>query len=437
MNQVNNRTLPFPLKHVGTWNKKVEERAEHAIRHCFGVPTENLTANDWRVLSVLRTRVTTDANGDYESYITLSLQHDRLLNTASGMEEVAVEHLPLFRYAKKAVDMESPSTVWVDDKCVQSLTVMEGENRKVKHLKIRHGRCKIMALMQYVRAWIAEQTGEDITLNESNIKTYIESLTSQTFNVYAVDELDCMDTATFENVVGLIYGLHARTNTTSCMVKGDARTNGDDYYKGFLHPFHCYRTEAWSLLLVSDKTPEQMEQVDFGNDEVKSPFLARAWATTGDTGLYYTYKFYGAKDAIEAVDPDKEVVLLNCKPTHEPLRLYEDAASGSYVCAYIDGHNYVGMNSHPIVRKDKDGRRYVIGHACEEYNDYDYTYEPHHASGLTEEHSTYVHCSILEEDYPEDQCEYSHELGGYVHRDFWDYKHDRLNGYAIYCYYNS
>lgn len=433
LREVNNLSLPFPLKHVGTCSKKIEHRDEYAIRHCIGVPMANKTANGWRVLSVLRTQETTDEKGEYAVYICLSLQHDRLLAMASGMEDVAVEHFPLFRYANKAEDMNSPSTVWIDENCLQSLTFMEGENRKVKHLKIRYNRCKIMALMQYVRAWIQEQTKLEFTLNESNVKRYIESITTKTYHVYVVDELDHMDTATFSKVVGMIYGLHERTNTTSCMVKGDPEIFGANYYEGFLHPFHCYRTKAWKLLLVSDKTPEQVEQVDFADEEVKSPFLARAWATTCGTGVYYTYRFYGANDAVDAIHTDKEIVLIHCNPTDEPLRLYKDA-SGDYVCAYIDGHNYVGVESYAEY-KDKDGHVYITGYACYEDAGYADIYEPQHSSGLTEQRSKYVYCEIYEEDYPEDDCEYSQDIGGYVHRDFWDYNNDTLDGYAIYRHY--
>ena len=434
LREVNNLSLPCPLKHVGTCSNQIKNRDEYSIRRCIGVPMANRTANDWRVLNVLRIWETNDEEGEYAVYVALSLQHDRLLDMASGMEEVAVEHFPLFRYAIKAEDMKSPSTVWIDEKCFESLRFMEGENRKAKHLKIRNNRCKIMALMQYVRAWIKEQTSLEFSLNESVIKTYIESLTEKTYQVYVVDELDKMDTATFSKVVGMIYGLHNRTNTISCMVKGDPERLGADYYKGFLHPFHCYRTGAWNLLLVSDKTPEQMEQVDFAKEEVKSPFLARAWATTGGTGLYYTCEFYGAKGAIDAINTDKEIVLLHCDPTDEPLRLYKDT-SGAYVCAYIDGHNYVGVDSHDEY-KDKDGYIYIVGYACEEHNDYESTYEPHHSSGLTEQLSKYVYCEIYKDDFCEDECEYSQEIGGYVHRDFWDYRHDMLDGYAIYRHYN-
>lgn len=433
MREVNNLSLPFPLKHVGTCNKKIEYRNEYAIRHCIGVPMANKTANDWRVLSVLRTLETTDEKGEYAIYVALSLQHDRLLAMASGMEEVAVEQFPLFRYASKADDTKNPSTVWIDNECLQSLTFMEGVNRKVKHLKIRNNRCKIMTLMQYVRAWIKEQTSLDFALNESNVKAYIESLTEKTYQAYVVDDLDQMDTATFSKVVGMIYGLHERTNTTSCMVKGNPERFGADYYDGFLHPFHCYRTEAWKLLLVSDKTPEQLEQVEFTDEEVKSPFLARAWATTCGTGVYYTHRFYGAKDAVDAINTDKEIVLLYCNPTDEPLRLYLNT-NGDYICAYIDGHNYVGVDSYTAY-KDKDGYEYIVGYACEEDNEYEMTYEPQHITGLTEQCSKYVYCEIYQEDYPEYECEYSRDIGGYVYRDFWDYNNDTLDGYAIYRHY--
>ena len=434
LREVKNTSLSFPLKHVGTCSKNTEYRDEYSIRHCVGVPMANRTANDWRVLSVLRTMETKDTKGEYAAYVALSLQQDRLLAMASGMEEVAVEHFPLFRYATKADDMKSPSTVWIDEKCLESLTFMEGENRKVKHLKIRNNRCKIMALMQYVRAWIKEQTGLDFSLDESNVKRYIESLTAKTYHVYAVDSLDQMDTTTFSKVVGLIYGLHERTNTTSCMVKGNSDRLGADYYDGFLHPFHCYRTKAWKLLLVSDKTPEQVEQVDFTNEEVKSPFLARAWATTCGTGVYYTYKFYGAKDAVDAIHTDKEIVLIHYNPTDKPLRLYKDT-SGDFVCAYIDGHNYVGVDSYTEY-EDKDGNIYITGFACYEDSCYANIYEPQHSSGLTEPRCKYVYCEIYEENHPEDECEYCQEIGGYVHRDFWDFNKNCLDGYAIYRYYH-
>ena len=431
--EVNNISLPFPLKHVGTCSKTIENRDEDAIRQCIGVPMANRTANDWRVLSSLRA-VKTPYEAGYAAYICLQLQHDRLLAMASGIEDVAVESFPLFRYATNAEDMKNPSTVWIDDKCLQSLTFMESENRKVKHLKIRNNRCKIMALMQYVRAWIQEQTKVEFTLNESNIKAYIESLTEKTYNTYVVDGLDQMDTATYSQVVGLIYGLHNRTNTTSCMVKGDPERFGADYYKGFLHPFHCYRTEAWNLLLVSDKTPEQMAQVDFTDKNTKSPFLARAWATASCIGLYYTYKFYGAKDAVDTINTDKEIVLLYSDPTDEEVRLYKDT-SGAFVCAYIDGHNYVGVDSYKEY-KDKDGNVYIKGYACEKDGDFDTKYEPQNDTGLTDEWYSYVFCEISRGDYLEDECVYCNELDGYVHSDFWDYKCGRLDGLAIYHYYN-
>ena len=431
---VNNLSLPFELKHVGTCSKKINHRDNYGIRHCLDVHLTNKTANGWRVLNVLRTLETPDETGNYAAYICLSLQHDHLLAMASGMEDVAVEYLPLFRYANHAEDTKNPSTVWIDNKCLQSLTFMGSENRKVKHLKIRNNRCKIMALMQYVRAWIQEQTGLECALNESNIKDYIESLTEKTYQVYAVDQLDQMDTATFSKVVGMIYGLHERTNTTSCMVKGDHERLGADYYKGFLHPFHCYRTEAWSLLLLSDKTPEQMAQVDFTDKNTKSPFLARAWATTCGIRLYCTYRFYGAKDAVDTIYADKEIVLLRNEPTGEPLRLYIDT-SEAYVCAYIDGRNCVGVDSYHTYR-DVDGNEYIIGYACAEGSgDYEDEYEPQHGTGLTEVRYKVVYCELYEEYYPEDECEYSHQIGGYVHCDFWDYDRSCLDGYAIYRHY--
>ena len=434
MREVNNLSLPFPLiKHVGTCIKKIENRDEYAIRHCISVPMANRTANDWRVSGILRTE-TKDEQGEHVIYVAIRLQHDRLLEMGGDME-VAVEYFPLFRYANTADDMKNPSTVWIDEKCLESLTLMETDGRKIRHLKIRNGRCKTMALMQFVKSWIAEQTDLEISIDESKVKQYIESLTNNTYQVYAIDNLDEMSTADFGKVVRMIYGLHARTNTSSCMVKGDAETMGADYYDGFLHPFHCYRTNAWTLLLVSDKTPEQMGQVDFADSETKSPFLARAWATTCGTGLYYTWKFYGADNAIQAIKSDKEIVLPQTSPTDEELRLYKDA-SGEYVCAYIDGRNSVGVNSYRTYR-DVDGNEYIIGYACEQgCEDYEDEYEPQYNSGLTEQRYRTVYCEIYGENYAEEECEYSHEIGGYVHNDFWDSQRECLNGYAIYRYYN-
>ena len=435
MREVNNLSLPFQIKHVGTCTKQIENRDDYSIRHCISVPVENRTANEWRVSGILRTMDTYE-QGEHSTYVALLLQHDHILvEMGRDMEDVAVEYLPLFRYANnKASDMENPSTVWIDEKCLESLNLMESDGRKIRHLKIRNNRCKIMALMQFVKAWIAEQTNLTINLDESKVKKYIESLTSQSYQVYAIDKLEEMSTADFGEVVRMIYGLHSRTNTSSCMVKGDAETMGADYYCGFLHPFHCYRTSAWTLLLVSDKTPEQMEQVDFEDSETKRPFLARAWATTCGTGLYYTWQLYGADNAIQAIRSDKDIVLLQTSPTDEELRLYKDS-SGEYVCAYIDGCNSVGVNSYRTYR-DVDGNEYIIGYACEQGGDYEDEYEPQYNSGLTEQRYRTVYCEIYGESYAEDECEYSHEIGGYVHNDFWDSRRECLNGYTIYRYYN-
>ena len=215
--EVNNLSLPFPLKHVGTCTKQIENRDDYAIRHCISVPMANRTANEWRFSGILRTMETKDAHGEH-TYVALFLLNDRLLAMGSEMEDVAVEYLPLFRFANKAGDMESPSTVWIDDKCLESLTMMESDGRKIRHLKIRNGRCKTMALMQFVKAWIAEQTDLEISVDESKVKQYIESLTENNYQVYAIDNLDEMSTADFGKVVRMIYGLHARTKTSSRQV---------------------------------------------------------------------------------------------------------------------------------------------------------------------------------------------------------------------------
>jgi len=128
-------------------------------------------------------------------------------------------------------------------------------------------------------------------------------------------------------------------------------------------------------------------------------------------------------------------VLPQTSPTDEELRLYKDS-SGEYVCAYIDGCNSVGVNSYRTYR-DVDGNEYIIGYACGEgCEDYEDEYEPQYNSGLTEQRYRTVYCEIYGEDYAEDECEYSHEIGGYVHNDFWDSRRERLDGYAIYRYYN-
>ena len=434
LREVNNLSLNFPLKHVGTCQRPQDFRDEYAIRTCLEVPMANRTEKEWRFMSSFHITEETDTQGNHAWRIAIRLQHDRLLARMDGMEHVGVDYLPIFRFATREEDMANPSTVWIDEKSLESLRLMESESRKVRHLKIRNNRCKIMALMQFVKAWIAEQTNLTISLDESKVKQYIESLTGKTYQVYAIDRLDEMSTADFGKVIRMIYGLHNRTNTSSCMVKGDAETMGANYYDGYLHPFHCYRTSAWTLLLVSDKTPEQMEQVDFSDSETKSPFLARAWATTCGTGLYYTWKFYGADNALQAINSDKEIVLLHSSPTNEELRLYRDT-SGDYVCAYIDGHNCVGVDSYHTYR-DVDGNEYIVGYACEEGSgDYEDEYEPQHSTGLTEQRFRTVYCEISHGEYEEDECEYSHEIGGYVHRDFWNYDRNCLDGYAIYQHY--
>lgn len=424
--EVNNLTLPFPLKHVGTTQANLNSRDLTSLREAIKGFDLNKDVNDWRIsgLTIIHTY--------HNEYLSV-----RVLNPTvwSLNPLVSEENLPILRLTRE--DLDNPSLVSIDDLCLQTLAIMESDTRKVKHLQIRNNRCKMMKLLKYVAEWanefFAARKLSDVYVSESNVKRYIESMKSKTYHTYVVDELDQMDTATFSKVVGMIYGLHERTNTSSCMVKGNPDRFGADYYEGFLHPFHCYRTKAWSLLLVSDKTPEQMEQVDFAGEEVKSPFLARAWATTCGTGVYYTHRFYGANVAVEVIHSDKEIVLIYCDPTDEPLRLYKDT-SGDYICAYIDGHNYVGVESYAEY-KDKDGYTYIMGYACYEDAGYADIYEPQHSSGLTEQCRKYVYCEIYEDDYPQDECEYSQDIGGYVHCDFWDYKNDTLDGYAIYRHY--
>ena len=129
MKEIKNESLPFPLKHVGTCTKQIESRDDYSIRHCISVPVENRTANEWRVSGILRTMETKTAQGEHTTYVALLLQNDRLLAMGLDTEEVAVavEYLPLFRFANKEDDIKSPSTVWVDDKCLESLNLMESD----------------------------------------------------------------------------------------------------------------------------------------------------------------------------------------------------------------------------------------------------------------------------------------------------------------------
>ena len=73
MREVNNLSLPYPLKHVGTCIKKIENRDDYAIRHCISVPMANRTANEWRVSSILRTMDTYE-QGEHTIYVALLLQ---------------------------------------------------------------------------------------------------------------------------------------------------------------------------------------------------------------------------------------------------------------------------------------------------------------------------------------------------------------------------
>ena len=426
LREVKNTSLSFPLKHVGTTTHKATYRDLSALKEAIKGFDLNKATNDWRISGL------TITHEMHNEYVAIKVLNPTVWSFNPCVSE---ENLPIIRLTRE--DLENPSMVYIDELCLQTLTLIEGESRKVKHLQIRNNRCKITKLLNFIAEWanefFAERKKQEVYVSESNVKRYIESMKSKTYYTYAVDSLDQMDTATFSKVVGLIYGLHERTNTTSCMVKGNSDRLGADYYDGFLHPFHCYRTRAWKLLLVSDKTPEQVEQVDFAGEEVKSPFLARAWATTCGTGVYYTYRFYGARDAVDAIHTDKEIVLIHYNPTDAPLRLYKDT-SGDYVCAYIDGHNYVGVDSY-VEYEDKDGNIYITGFACYKGACYADIYEPQHSTGLTEQLGKYVYCEIYEDEYPEDECEYSQEIGGYVHRVFWNYTNNTLDGYAIYRYY--
>ena len=96
MMTVDNPSLPFPLKHVGTCTKNIENRDTNAIRNCISIPMANRTTNKWRV-SGIRT-METDEQGEH-TYVAVFLQNDRLLAMGMDMGEVAVENLPLFRYA--------------------------------------------------------------------------------------------------------------------------------------------------------------------------------------------------------------------------------------------------------------------------------------------------------------------------------------------------
>ena len=103
MREVNNLSLPFPLKHVGTCTKQIENRDEYSIRHCISVPMANRTANEWRVSGILRTMDTYE-QGEHSTYVALLLQHDHILvEMGRDMEDVAVEYLPLFRYANTMI----------------------------------------------------------------------------------------------------------------------------------------------------------------------------------------------------------------------------------------------------------------------------------------------------------------------------------------------
>lgn len=316
-----------------------------------------------------------------------------------------------------------------------------------KLLKERNGVVQDKHLFRYLHAILTavrEAAGEPLPrFAEDLLKEWTESRQPRRGYVYRINTAG-LNRAQMEAVIAEVYAVHERTNTSSCMVKGDKDYEfgvGMDYYEGVLHPFHSYRAENWGLALVSEYAPDEV----FAWQKETSPFRLRAWTYTNEvhewdkgqiveTYIVSTYaSCYGDTNyrcvLNEAVDHQTDL-------EGAEIRCYVENNCDEYTAPYVDGdcqHVYIDECVH--AREDEDEMEYRLG--AVRYHDYDTSgmFEVYHSDGQVKRCEYWYTCEVCGDDFTEDEMVWVSELDGYVHRDYWDFSRDCLDGLAVLRYF--
>lgn len=327
---------------------------------------------------------------------------------------------------------DNGKTVEISAKGEAVLASIATTEKPLAHAKIRNGRVKLSALL----GWIADALNAlcpmgEFAVDEKELARFYRLTAEKTYHLYKTVGNGSYTVPQYSAIVGEVYALHGRTNTTSCMTKGvyDESEGQADFYDGKLHPFHSYNTADWDLFLLSDIAPNEMESWD----KAKSPFLARSWGWTENANANTTPIYcnagssYGdsqASDVLNAILCDKGA---NYGAKIRMYGAYYDDVSMSY----IDGYTQTVGADIDEPNSSADGYEYFHAVVCDR-GDYDYTWQVAYTTGLAERVSREIECQISGELYDEDDMRYIESLDGYVHYEFYSYNApDELDGLAI------
>lgn len=325
------------------------------------------------------------------------------------------------------------TTVNITERGLATLQTLASKAVPLAHAKIRKGATKFSTLLQWVGKALnaLSEDGEFRVCNES-YKALLGELTPRIYYLYRTIKNGYYTVEQYSRLIDEIYRLHKRTNTTSCMTKGEFSGSNSDFYATCLHPFHSYNTPDWCLLLLSDVAPEQLSTWD----SEKSPFLARGWgwstvySTAGDVDYVTAGRYYGDDIACEVMD---DVIKNGGANYRAKVRLY--GSYGGFSMPYIDGYTQlVGSANHHATQTTEDGWSYLVAYVCDD-GDYDHCWEVEHSTGRAGERTYYLYCEISEEYYDNDEMHYIEGLEGYVHERFYNpSSSDGLDGLEILRY---
>lgn len=329
--------------------------------------------------------------------------------------------------------------VRLSEEGINRLQALASEKAPFAHAKIRQGATKLITLLQWVAgaltALLPEGGNHRYEVDEVRYKVLVESQQEKAYHVYRTARNGEYSVAQYSAIIGEVYRLHERTQSTSCMTKGDFYEDKgrSDFYDTDLHPFHSYNTKDWDLYLISEHAPDEVQAWE----KDKSPFLARSWGWTsacnGKELMCNAGRSYGADEQAQLLNK----VLTNYWSNHEAtVRLYADCSDYNFSMPYIDGDIHtVGSDDNCVTEITACGYEYLPAVVCNP-DEYEHIWEVNHETGEADEVSKVHECEICGDYFDEDEMVFIGSIEGWVHSRFYSPTNsDELDGLEILRYF--
>lgn len=287
-------------------------------------------------------------------------------------------------------------------------------NKQSKY-KARNGTYKVLNFARAVVDAVNAYHGvEYLEVKEKNYKDFIERTKEYIVYFYGTSTGDKWDYDYTNRIIAECYKINDRTNSNSCMTKGELFGIGsrvyDDAFQDsrYYHPFHAYRTEDWRFVFATTLPPEDVQ----GWDKESTPFRARAILHSYDEDWGYV-KCYGSVDMFDTAYKLKFI------PSDETLNqeicLYRNDYY-DYVMPYVDGD----CQTASIIDcscEDEDGAEYALAVISDKADD-NVLYGSKDGGYIAEQIVLEGYCLINDEQYSIDNLVWIDELDGYVHEEY-------------------